>query len=463
MPIPVRSLKYYLAIKALGLLGALWPCPPLAAQAPLTLPAVLRQARTASLHADLAALAQREADADRAEAQAAFLPDLQFQGGHMTLDQDPAHRAAAFTVGPLPGLGSVTVPAQEQPLAQKASWRFQVTASYAVYDFGRRASLVAAARAKAAAVTLRGLDDVARAQAEAAGRYLAVMALQARKSVVQQRRLTLQDHLRDARSLFEQGVVARNDLLRAEVALRAVDDAGRGLDNALASARASLDLALGQASGGPRELPAALAPPPPLPWDEAQVRLRASEANRGVQALAAKVRAAAGQVDFRNREGAPTVVAQLGHSYEQNRFLTPNSENSLYLGLSWKVFDGARPARLSRARAGEDTARRELVEARRQTENAAAAAYRDYREALAAMTSAQVNLEAARENLRIVNEQYLQAFAKGGDVLDAETLLAECTFSLSDQLCRAYGLQAGLLALLGEDLEAFYAHATPEP
>ena len=66
MPIPVRSLKYYLAIKALGLLGALWPCPPLAAQAPLTLPAVLRQARTASLHADLAALAQREADADRA-------------------------------------------------------------------------------------------------------------------------------------------------------------------------------------------------------------------------------------------------------------------------------------------------------------------------------------------------------------------------------------------------------------
>ena len=51
-----------------------------------------------------------------------------------------------------------------------------------------------------------------------------------------------------------------------------------------------------------------------------------------------------------------------------------------------------------------------------------------------------------------------------GRILDRNgTVLAESRFSLSDRLCRAYGLQAGLLALLGEDLEAFYARPAGEP
>jgi outer membrane protein TolC len=79
------------------------------------------------------------------------------------------------------------------------------------------------------------------------------------------------------------------------------------------------------------------------------------------------------------------------------------------------------------------------------------------------MATAQANVAAAQENLRIVTDQYQQAYAKSADVLDAETVLAESRFSLADCLCGAYTRQAGLLAVLGEDPEAFYANHEPEP
>ncbi len=439
-------------------LAALVASGALPAQETLTLPMALHRAAGSSVQADLAALARQEARSDRDEVRAWFLPDLQLQGGHLSLDRDAALRTEPFTLGPIPGLGSLTVPSLEQPVAQKSSWRYHLTASYLLYDFGRRSSALEATTAKETAVDLRGRDAVGRAQAEVAARYMAVVNLRARKVVVDQRRQALQDHLKDARALFDQGVVARNDLLRTEVALRAVDDAGRALDNALVTARENLAVAMGQAPGTAQTVPDSLPPPPALPWDEAQVRGKAPASNPGVKALEAKLKAAGGQVDVLRKDYAPNVVAQLGHSYEENRFLAHPQQTTLYLGLSWKLFDGgARSARVSRSRAEEDSVRRELTEARRQAESAAASAYRNFREALAETETAKANVEAAQENLRIVTDQYQQAYAKGADVLDAETVLAESRFSLSDRLCRAYAAQAALLAILGEDLETFYA------
>jgi len=454
----MTGLRAFLAIAAAA-------CQGLAGQPVLTLPMALRQAGAASLQADLAGLARRSAQADRDQVQASYFPDLQFQGGHLNQDQDTVLKGSPITLG-LPGLGTVTVPGVDQPVAQQSSWRYQVTASYLVYDFGRRGSALSAAKAKQSAVDFQGRDAVARVQAEVAARYMALVDLQARGKVVAQRRQALQDHLRDAQALFDQGVVARNDLLRTGVALRAVDDAGRALDNAMISARESLAIALGLAPEASLslEVPDSLPAPPPLPWDEAQVRLRAPDANLGVKALQAGLEAAGDQVTFRRRDYAPSVVAQVGHSYQENQFLLHPDQTTLYLGLSWKLFDGGvRASRINQSRAEEDSVRRELLEARRGAENAAATAFRDFQQALAELATARTDVTAAQENLRIVTDQYQQAYAKSADVLDAETVLAESRFSLSDRLCAAYARQAGLLAVMGEDLEAFYVRSPLEP
>lgn len=440
---------------AAALLMALLACAALPAQE-ISLSMALGKAASASVQADLAGQARRSARSDLDEVRSTFLPEIQLQGGHLNLDREVALRTGSYTLG-VPGLGSIAIPSMDQPLAPNASWRYQLSASYLVFDFGKRDSALSAAKAKEEAVDLRGQDEVGRAQAEVAVRYVTLVDLMARRKVVDQRRQALGDHLRDARALYDQGVVARNDLLRTEVAQRAVDDSGRALDNAMVTARERLNIAMGLAPDAPTMVPETLPAPPELVWDEAQVRLRAPAANAGVRALEAKVRAAEGQVDFRKRDYAPDVVAQVGHSYEENPFMVHQDQTSLYLGLSWKLFDGgARSARVSKSRAEESSARRELLEARRQAENAAGAAFRDYRQALAELATAKANVGAAQENLRIVTDQYQQAYAKSTDVLDAETVLAESRFGLSDCLCRAYAQQAGLLAVLGEDLASFY-------
>ena len=445
------------------LLAALAFCAVLPAQPVLTLPMALRQAQGTSLQAGQAERARQTAQGDRDLVEAAFFPDIQFQGGHLNQDQDTVFKGSPVTLD-IPGLGALSVPGQDQSVAQKSSWRYQVSASYLVYDFGRRGHALAAAKGRQAAVDLQGQDALGRALAQVAARYMGVMNLQAQKKVVEQRRIALQDHLADAQALFDQGVVARNDLLRTGVALRAVADAARTLDNAERSAREGLNIALGLAPGDPLNLPDGLAAPPPLPWDEGQVQRAAPEANAGVQALEAKLRAAGDQVVFRRRDYAPSLTAQLAHSYQEDQFLLHPDQTTLYLGVAWKLFDGGtRAARVSQSRVDEQSARRDLLEARRQVENAAGTAFRDFQEALAEMATAQANVVASQENLRIVNDQYQQAYAKSADVLDAETVLAESRFSVSDRLCRAYAQQAALLALMGEDLGTFYASHPPEP
>jgi outer membrane protein TolC len=445
----------------LALLAGAWTG--LAAEEGLTLAMALHQAGAGSLQADLAGLAVRDAQGDQDQVRAAYLPELQVQGGHLNQDQETVLKGSPISAT-VPGLGTLSVPGVDTPIAQASSWRYQITASYLLWDFGRRDSALAAARARQSAVGFRGQDAVRRAQAEAAARYMAVMDLQARDRVLAQRRQALQDHLRDAQALFDQGVVARNDLLRTEVALRAVADAQRTLANARVTAREGLNMALGLAPEAPQTLPEQLPPPPALPWTEAQVRLQAPAANLGIKALEAKLQAAEDQVDFRRRDFAPNVVAQLGHSYEENQYLVHPDQTTLYLGVSWKLFDGGtRSARVGQSRAGAESVRRELREARFQAADAGAAAWRDFQEALAELVTAQADVAASQENLRIVTDQYQQAYAKSADVLDAEAVLAESRSSLSDRLCRAYTHQAELLALLGEDLEAFYVNRPGEP
>jgi outer membrane protein TolC len=209
-------------------------------------------------------------------------------------------------------------------------------------------------------------------------------------------------------------------------------------------------------------MPETLPPPPALAWDEDQVRARAVLENPGLKGLAAKAAAARFQTDLLGRDGAPLVVARLGHSYDQNPYLVHPSQFSVYLGVTWKPFDGGtRSARVSQARADEGAVRLELEEARRQAGNAAVGAFREFRQALRELETAQLDVDAATENLRIVNEQYLHTYARGTEVLDAETVLAQSRFRLAERLCRAYTLQAALLAVLGEDLEAFYATTPP--
>ena len=379
----------------------------------------MRQAARTSFKADAAQLERAKAREDTAQIRSLYLPELHFEGGHLNLDNQPQLTSAPILFSGM-NLGSMV-----NPLADTSSWRYKVSAQYLVYDFGKRHQALGASRAREEAVGLRENGEIRRTQAEVATRYVALLHIKAQRKVLEQRRKALEDHMKSVQDLFQQGIVARNDLLRTEVALRNLGDAERALDSADAGAREALNVAVGLEPTAPLNLPETLDAPPALPWDEAGCRRLAAQSSDHVKALRAKAKALESQVALRRSDYAPNVVTEAFHSYEQNSYTPHPHESGLYLGISWKVFDGARASKVRQAVFELDLGRREIQEAERQAGNAATAAYRDFQVALQESKTSEANVASAEENLRIVEDQYREGLAQSTDALDAEALLAD--------------------------------------
>ncbi len=419
---------------------------PAKAQEVLTLERALALAAERSLPAETALLDREMARGRTDEARAAYRPSARLEGGRVNLDNDPAFR-----------FGPVSFPAGDQ-----VYWKYDLSLRYVLFDGGRRKTALQAGTLSEEAVALSGSAAVRRLQAEVAARYVAVLALRGRQGVVDLRHTALEDHLRTVKDLFEQGMVARNDLLRTEVALRAVEDQASSLRAAERSALEELVRSLGLPPETPVALPPSLDPPPSLPWDEKALAARAETQNESVKALQARLEALKEGVALARKEYAPLLLAEAGHGYEQNRYMLYPHVNRLFVGLSWDLFDGGRrAARVSEASAEARKAERELLEARRKARTAALSAYRDFQEALKQAATARLDVEASLENLRIVEDQYREGLARSTDVLDAEALLAESRFREVQTHYDAYARQAAVLAAAGEDLVRFYARSIP--
>ncbi len=432
------------ALAAAALIGAA-----ARAQEPaFTLSEALRLAARNSVQADTADLNASAAREESRQIKSLYYPQVTLDGGHVNLDNDPF-----FKFGP------TVFPAGEQ-----VYWKYKIAAREVLWDGGRRSAALSTSRTREQAVELKGVADVRRAQQAVAERYVGVLSLSDQRRVVDLRKKALEDHLRIVQDLFDQGMVARNDLLRTEVALRSVDDQASSIDAEEATAREALNQALGADPATARVFPKGLPPPPPLPWDEAAVRRLSVENNDAVKAMEARCKAAEESVALRRKEYMPTVIAELGHSYEQNRYMLYPHVTSLFVGLSLDVFDGGvRSSRVRQAQREAEVAARELSDLKAQAEVAGMRALRDFNEALKESRTALANVEASKENLRIVEDQYKEGLARTTDVLDAETVLAESRFSLARAHYQAYARQAALLAVLGQDLPSFYASNAKEP
>ena len=435
----VRPIRGALAAAAL-----LWLVP-VAAQTVLTLPEALRLAAKASLSADTARLDLAIAREDTAQIKTSYYPQVTLNGGHMNLDNQPF-----FVAGPV-----------IFPSSQQAYWQFNLSVRELLWDGGKRSTALSASRTRESAVGLKGASEVRRAQAEVADRYVTLLSLRGQRVVLDQRRKALEDYHRVVKDLFDQGMVARNDLLRTEVAIRSVGDQASTLENACATSQEALNKDLGLDPTAPVALPDGLPPPPPIPWNEEACRARAVDHNESVRALAEKVNGLEQAVELRRKDYYPNVVAELAHNYQQNEYLLYPNQNALFIGLSLNVFDGgARAAKVRQARDEVEKANREEEEAKRGVSIAVAQALRDFNEALRQVETARANVAASEENLRIIEDQYKEGLARTTDVLDAESVLAESRWQVVRMHYQAYARQAALLAAMGEDLPSFYEAGT---
>ncbi len=408
----------------------------------LTLDAALREIAARSAAAAIARLDVGAASEGTRRAQASYRPTLSLTGGYQLRDHEVVAKVAGL----------------QAPTTERSFLTGELDLGYLIWDGGRRSFALSVSKSLETAAATRGSAEVRSSQLDGLAAYLRALTFKAQREVLAQRTSALEDHLRQARDLFDQGVVARNDLLETEVRLRLVEDQAGEATNGEAAAAETLNRLMGRSPAQPLALPARLPSPPPLPAPVEELRKRAADENPQVRALGARLQAEEDAASLRRSESAPSVFAQASHTYQQNRYLVYPNANLLFLGVSWEAYDGgARRAGVREAEFAAARTREEIADLRRQIELQIAQAYRDYTQALREAATAETNVSAAEENLRIEEDQYKAGLARTTDVLDAESVLAESRFALVNQHYNAYLKQGALLTAAGGDLATFFA------
>ena len=418
---------------------------------PMTLSDVLEAAAEGSHASAAARLDVESARESTKKARAAYLPSFGVSGGWFGRD----HEVVATFDTPFGALAAETT--------QKNFFVGDVTLSQLLWDGGRRSSALKASRIGEEAAAMRGRADVVGAQLEALSAYLRILVLKAQRRVVEQRVANLEGHLREAQDLYDQGLVARNDLLGTEVRLRTVKDQLGQIENGIAVSAEGLNRLMGRDPGEPLLLPDSLPNPPELTESLREMKRRLPDRSPALLALAARLGAESQLAELRRRDDLPSLFARASHEYQQNQYLAYPQSNVLFVGLAWSAFDGgARDALRRQADLAVEKTEREIREARRTFEIELDRTFRDYEQALREADTARSNTVAAEENLRIVEDQYRAGLGRTTEVLDAESVLAETRFAVASQHYTAYLRQGSLLGAAGLDLAKSFAQLHPK-
>jgi len=316
---------------------------------------------------------------------------------------------------------------REAEITKRYSYQTQFALSFPVYTWGRlEANIEREKRAREAvyhSLRLSKVEAVHRAR-EAFFALLKAMRLKevAEKSVQQVRA-----HLDVARKLFEEGLVAKYDVLRAESALAQAEEGLAKAENAVRLAKASL-LALldlpqdtpfearyddGRAVEAARRLP---------PLGEC-IKL-AKEGRPDLLQLRAVLESMRAALRAAKAGNKPTVVLASTYTRKTATAFAKRWDWALVLSISWPVFDGGlTEAQVKEAREGIRQLEAALKEAENGVELEVRRAYLSVGEALKRLESARKARKAAEESFRLARLRFREGLGTTVEVLDAEWAL----------------------------------------
>ena len=257
--------------------------------------------------------------------------------------------------------------------------------------------------------------------------YYRLLEAQRLAEVAQSSVTQLEAQRREAQSLFDNGVIGKNDLLRATLALANAQQRSIQMRGNVVLARGQLDTIMGQPAGTVFEPVPFTGEPPPVEEPSVEsAEVRASAQRLEIREIDRSIEQADHVVSAAKQKLIPQVSAIgnythfVGSQFQQ--------EDAAYVGVfaSWDVWDwgtttsGIKSAnvRLEQARIArkkiDDQVRLEAREAFVNAETA--------REALGVARTA---VSQAEENFRIVTKKFENAAATSFDVVDAESLLTQ--------------------------------------
>jgi outer membrane protein TolC len=269
---------------------------------------------------------------------------------------------------------------------------------------------------------------------------------------------TLEAHLRDAKNLYENGVITRNDLLQAEVRLSDARQKALNMRNLRAINASRLNTVLSR----------------PLNTDvqvmdvelvaEGHAGLARHEAFRiavqerpEVRIMVETMNALDLEEKSRKAEYYPRFFAGASYDYVDNRYLLHETNASLVLGMSLNLFSGgSTKAELLKT----EYRRRQLLEQKARIEDEVRLEVEknllDLSNARERMKVARDAVGQAEENLRINRVRYEEGAGTATEVLDAVTLLTTAETNQHRALYDFRRAEASVFYSTGRDLVEVY-------
>lgn len=299
-----------------------------------------------------------------------------------------------------------------------------LTARLPLYTGGRTTAAIGAAHQASLAAAAAELAVRSSSRLAVAISYVDVLRASRLLATAVSAVESLNAHAVDVGHMVDRELVARSDLLAAQVALANAEQQRVRADNEVALAYAAYNRRLGQSLDRTPELEATLPVEPALAELSITTLVEnALERRSEVDALSARTNALSLQSVAERAALLPQLTLSAGYTYFENEILDREDFSSIGVGVTWNIFDGGVARHRSSAlKIASRAAQRRLDDLRTQIELEVRRAWLSVREARARAAAASEAVSQADENLRMTRELYGAGLGTNTQVLDASSL-----------------------------------------
>lgn len=313
-----------------------------------------------------------------------------------------------------------------------------------IYMGGRVRGMIEAANSAASAIAAGKQISQLDLKYEVAQTYFLVFRVRKLLHVAQEAEKTIAGHEHDAKRLFENGLVTKNVVLSAEVALADARQNVIKAQNAVALSEAAFNRLLWRPLNAPVDITDM--PIPDLSGDLDGLTELATARRPELTALAYKSRALAAESKVKRADWLPQVAVIGSHNYFENSHLNTDSSFSGHLGVVWMPLDGG----VSQAR--QQASHYEALSVAKQYEDARTAitlqvyqCWLDEAQSRGRVEVARKAVEQANENLRVTTRGFQEGIINHTEVLDATAMWTQAQSNLAnaryDAILSTYSLR----------------------